>query len=189
MINSISFIHFYVAPFLILLSLIKFFYTPFKKDLLFSAFNLSVGILGVWEMMQNIVEGPYFLSIEAVLMGLSVGLLFSLGVRDNTLAQHPKKNRVLGKLPLLGAMGFLTLHNFLSPRSFRLAFIIVFLATLIFYFKKNIYNRYFQAMLIAISLTLLAQHFGMDELFKSLALLFGLTLLVFKFEALEKKNG
>jgi len=186
--NSISFIHFYLAPLLIILSGIKLFLHPFRKELMFSFFVITLGLLGLWEIAQKVLQPPYFYSLEAIFLGLVAGTFLSLGLKDNTVTQSPKKERVLAKLPLLGALAFLALDNLYSVQIYSTFFIISILGTLAFYAKKNTHNRYFQAMGSLFFLALLAQHFKMDEILKSSFLLLGFALLVFKRSALEKNN-
>ena len=185
MYNSISFIHIYLAPLLIILSVSRMFS---RKDLMFSIFMACMGLLGIWEVAQLVAVPPYFYSIEAILLGFTTGTFLSLGLRDNSVTMHPKKNRVLAKLPLLGALAFLSFDNFYSVQIYRTFFIISILVTLSFYVKKNIHNWYFRAMAALFFVALIFQHFKMDEMLKSSFLTLGFALLTFKFSALEKKN-
>ena len=186
--NSISFINIYLAPFLILLSVIRFFSLSFRKDLIFSFFIIFLGVLGVWEVAQVVVLPPYFNSLEAIFLGILAGTFLSMGLKSNTVSQSPKKERVLAKLPIFGALVFLSLDNFYPDQTYRIFFIISILGTLGLYAKKNKSNRYFQGMVSLFFLGLLAQHFKMDDMFKSSFLLLGFFLLAFRLSALEIKN-
>ncbi|RLA63671.1 MAG: hypothetical protein DRQ88_12105 [Epsilonproteobacteria bacterium] len=188
MTNSISFIHFYVAPFLILLSVIRLFSLSIKENPLFFLFVVSIGILGLWEMSQLIISGPYFFPLEAVFLGLICGSFLSLGIKCNNVSGDPKKHKVLAKLPILGALALLTLFNLYSIQSSRICFLLVLLGTLAFYAKKNIQNKYFKMMGIFLLLGLFAQHFKMDEILKSILILLGIGILIFKLPSLEREN-
>lgn len=188
MIKSISLIHFYVAPVLILLSVIRLFSIPIKKYPMFFMFVLSNAVLGVWEMAQSIITGTYFYSIESVILGVIAGCFLSLGLRENTLPGEPRREKVLAKLPLLGAIGFLTIYNFNSVQIYRTSFLLVLLGTLGIYAKKNLKNMYFQSMVILLFLGLLAQHFEMDSIVRSVLITLGLKLIAFKLPSLERNN-
>ena len=155
---------------------------------MFSLFALCVGLLGIWELAQVVVLPPYFYSLEAIFLGFTMGTFLSLGVGDNTASQVPRKNRVLAKLPLLGALAFLSLDNIYSIQIYRTFFIISILVALAFYAKKNKQNRYFQLMVALFFLGLIAQHFKMNEMLKSTSMVIGFALILFRFSALEKNN-